>query len=86
MKFQVYQPSDKKIQDFWVDFNLGSKSISLFIEEKNNKGNYKVCSRFTKVNIFCFPYLLKQVWPLIKHCPRIRTALGSKKLISGTVL
>jgi len=40
-KEKVYQPMDPKIPYFWVDFNLGSKSISLFVEEKDEEGNYK---------------------------------------------
>ena len=27
-----------------MDFNFESKSISLFVEEKDQEGNYKVCS------------------------------------------
>lgn len=39
---QVYQPSYEKIKDFWIDFNYGSESITLFVEERDRGGNYKV--------------------------------------------
>ncbi|KAJ7387890.1 hypothetical protein OS493_001240 [Desmophyllum pertusum] len=48
---EVHQPRDEKIQDFWVDFNFGSKSISLFVEEKDREGNYKEGSSWETVLI-----------------------------------
>ncbi|XP_044173787.1 synaptonemal complex protein 2-like [Acropora millepora] len=38
---EVHPPIDPKITDFWVDFNLKSRSISLYVEERDNEGNSK---------------------------------------------
>ncbi|XP_068679331.1 synaptonemal complex protein 2-like isoform X4 [Montipora foliosa] len=38
---EVYPPIDPKISEFWVDFNLKSKSISLYVEERDDEGNCK---------------------------------------------
>ena len=33
---------DDKIKDFWVDFNFGTKTFSMFVEERDKEGNDKV--------------------------------------------
>ncbi|XP_027052925.1 transcriptional regulator ATRX-like [Pocillopora damicornis] len=48
---QVYQPSYEKIKDFWIDFNYGSESITLFVEERDRSGNYKEGSSWETVLI-----------------------------------
>ncbi|KAL9982151.1 hypothetical protein ACROYT_G010961 [Oculina patagonica] len=47
---EVHKPRDEKI-DFWIDFNFRSKCISLFVEEKDQEGNYKEGSSWETVII-----------------------------------
>ena len=30
--FQIYKPMDEGYDEFWIDFNIGSKRISIFCE------------------------------------------------------
>ena len=32
VSLQIYKPSDEDYDQFWIDFNTGSKRVSLFIE------------------------------------------------------
>ncbi|XP_022798892.1 uncharacterized protein LOC111336967 isoform X2 [Stylophora pistillata] len=48
---EVYQPNYEKIKEFWIDFNYGSESITLFVEELDKDGNYKESSSWETVLI-----------------------------------
>lgn len=32
---ELFQPQDENVDEFWVDFNLGSKCVSFFIDNPN---------------------------------------------------
>ena len=36
--FQLHRPSDEGLLEFWVDFNAGSHSLSLFVEDPSASG------------------------------------------------
>ncbi|XP_028849364.1 synaptonemal complex protein 2 [Denticeps clupeoides] len=49
-KHELLMPSDEKLEDFWIDFNLGSQSISFYFSLINEKGQMD-----SQWEILCIP-------------------------------
>ena len=57
--FQLKQPRDSKVTDFWVDINIGSQSISTFVNDDSNNDSVSIFFYKTLKKSLLLYYLLK---------------------------
>ncbi|XP_006839362.1 PREDICTED: synaptonemal complex protein 2 [Chrysochloris asiatica] len=43
-KYELQMPSDEKLEEFWIDFNLGSETLSFYIAGDNNDRRWEAVS------------------------------------------